>query len=117
MSGVYHGVRQGRHGEGSQRDVLREPLRPVGATIADGQGLGTIVNDDGKPKTLEPSPPPVLAEAAASTVTQSDSVAGRRLRPTDQQPTAIADASQPVRCRCADCRQRQATAAAPSEDK
>ncbi len=66
---------------------------PVGATIADGQGLGTIVNDDVKTKTSSVASAS-LAEAATSTVTQSDSVAVEAAA-TDQ-PTAIADASQPV---------------------
>ena len=35
-----------------ERDVLRQPLEPVNATIADGQGLGTIIDDD---------PPPALS--------------------------------------------------------
>jgi subtilisin-like proprotein convertase family protein len=66
---------------------------PLGATIADGEGLGTIVNDDGKTKTSSVASAS-LAEAAASTVAQSDSVAVEAAA-TDQ-PTAIADASQPV---------------------
>ena len=32
--------------ERTQRDFLRQPERPVNASIADAQGLGTIVNDD-----------------------------------------------------------------------
>ena len=60
---------------GAQRDLLREPHRPVGATIADGQGQGTITNDDG-PVTLGPAPEPTWSAAAGGPPARLDHRAG-----------------------------------------
>ena len=41
--------RQRRHARRGERDLLRQPPNPSNATIADGQGLGTITDDDPLP--------------------------------------------------------------------
>lgn len=69
---------------------------PVGATIADGQGLGTIVNDDGKPKNAAVAEAgPVEAAGGTAARTGSGSVAGAAAAKC-QQPATIAAASQPA---------------------
>ena len=45
-------VRFQRHHRRSRRDVPRQPDGPTNATIADGQGTGTITNDDSAPPAL-----------------------------------------------------------------
>jgi subtilisin-like proprotein convertase family protein len=69
---------------------------PAGATIADGQGLGTIVNDDGKPKSAAVAAAvPVEAAGGTAARTDSGSVAGAAAAKY-QQPATIAAASQPA---------------------
>ena len=41
--------REGRHGRRARRDVLLRLSSPVGAAIADAEGVGTILNDDVPP--------------------------------------------------------------------